>query len=154
MQASELQEINKMMKEADRLCAMADTASFAISDAEDWGSKDDDRQNRPAAAANQNCLAFAKTALYDDLANHKDLAIARAFLRHSVEFVLPPHCRSDVMHVIGVHTKKLTKTKAGLIVKFLTPQSLKIFTMQMYCTSLEPKCGLGQGADVLTLELE
>jgi len=29
------------------------------------------------------------------------------------------------MRVIGVDTKKLTKTKAVLIVKFLTPQSLK-----------------------------
>jgi len=52
------------------------------------------------------------------------------------------------MHVIGVDTKKLTKTKAVLIVKFLTPQSLKDSTMQMYCTSLEPKRGLGQGADL------
>jgi len=39
--------------------------------------------------------AFASTtdeiALSDELANHNELAIARAFLRHSVEFVLPPH---------------------------------------------------------------
>jgi len=74
-------------------------------------------------------------ALYDDLANHKELAIARDFLRHSVEFVLPPHYRPDVMgemRVIGVDTKKLTKTKAVLIVKFLTPQSLKDSTMQKH----------------------
>jgi len=35
-------------------------------------------------------------ALSDKLANHNALAIARAFLRHSVEFVLPPHYRPDV----------------------------------------------------------
>jgi hypothetical protein len=93
-------------------------------------------------------------ALSDELANHDELAIARAFLRHSVEFVLPPHYRPDVtgeMRVIGVDTKKLTKTKAVLIVKFLTPQSLKDSTMQMYCTSLEPQRGLGQGADLSIL---
>jgi len=55
------------------------------------------------------------------------------------------------MRVIGVGTKKLTKTKAVLIVKFLTPQSLKDSTIQIYCTSLEPKRGLGQGADLSTL---
>ena len=55
------------------------------------------------------------------------------------------------MRVIGVDTKKLTKTKAVLIVKFLTPQSLKDSTMQMYCTSLEPQRGLGQGADLSIL---
>jgi len=57
------------------------------------------------------------------------------FLRHLVEFVLPLHYRPDVtgeMCVIGVDTKKLTKTKAVLIFKFLTPQSLKDSTMQMY----------------------
>jgi len=48
-----------------------------------------------------------------------------------------------------VDAKKLTKTKAVLIVKFLTPQSLNDSTMQMYCTDLEPKRGLGQGADLI-----
>jgi len=100
--------------------------------------------------------AFASTtneiALSDKLANHNELAIARAFLRHSVEFVL--HYRPDVtgeMCVIGVDTKKLTKTKAVLLVKFLTPQSLKDSTMQIYCTNLEPKRGLGQRADLSIL---
>ena len=55
------------------------------------------------------------------------------------------------MRVIGVDTKKLTKTKAVLIVNFLTPQSLKDSTIQMYCISLEPKHGLGQGADLSIL---
>jgi len=55
------------------------------------------------------------------------------------------------MRVIGVDTKRLTKTKAVLIVTFLTPQSLKDSTMQMYCTSLESKRSLGQGADLSIL---
>jgi len=55
------------------------------------------------------------------------------------------------MCVIGVDTNKLTETKVGLIVKFLTPQSLKDSTMQMYCTSHEPKRGLGQVADLSIL---
>ena len=58
------------------------------------------------------------------------------------------HYRPNVMsemRIIGVDTKKLTKTKAVLMVKFLTPQSLKDSTMQMYCTSL------AVSAKVLTL---
>jgi len=55
------------------------------------------------------------------------------------------------MRVVGVDAFKLTKFKAVLIVKFLSPQSLRDTTMQMYCTSLEPKRGLGQGADLSVL---
>ena len=55
------------------------------------------------------------------------------------------------IRVIGIDTKKLTKTKAVLIVKFLISQSLKDSTMQMHCTSLEPKRSLGQGADLSIL---
>ena len=43
MHASELQEINKLIKEAERLHAVVDTASIAVSDAEDCGSEDDSR---------------------------------------------------------------------------------------------------------------
>ena len=43
VQTNELEEINKLLKEAERLCAMADTASIAVSDAEDCGSEDDSR---------------------------------------------------------------------------------------------------------------
>ena len=55
------------------------------------------------------------------------------------------------MRVVGVNAKKLTKSKAVLIVEFLSPQSLKDTTMQMDCTNLEPKRGLGQGADLSVL---
>jgi len=55
------------------------------------------------------------------------------------------------MRITGVDTKKLTKTKAVLIVKFLIPQSLKDSTMQMYFTILEPQRSLGQGADLSIL---
>jgi len=95
--------------------------------------------------------ATNEIAPYDDLSNHNELAIVRAFLRHLVEFVLPPHYRPDAvgeMHIIGVDTKKLTKTTA---VEFLTPKSLNDYTMQIYCTSLEPKRGLSQGADLSIL---
>jgi len=57
------------------------------------------------------------------------------------------------MRVIGVDTKMLTKTKAvsSLIIKFLTPQSLKDSTMQMFGTGLELKRVLCQGADLSIL---
>ena len=90
-------------------------------------------------------------ALYDDLAIHNEIAIARAFLRHSVEFVLPPHYRPDVtgeMRDIGVDTKKLTKTKAVSIVKFLTPRSLKDSTMRCIALVSSPNA---VSAKVLTL---
>jgi len=38
-----------------------------------------------------------------------------------------------------------------LIVKYLSPQSLRDTTLQMYCTSLEPKRGLGHGVDLSVL---
>jgi len=63
-------------------------------------------------------------------------AILSVLLRHSVEFVLPSLYGPDVtgeMRVIGVDTKKLTKTKEVLMVKFVTPQYLKDSAMQMYC---------------------
>jgi len=62
--------------------------------------------------AHASTRATDEVALQDNLADHNELAIARAFLRHSIEFVLPPHYRPDVvgeMRVIGVDTKKLTK---------------------------------------------
>jgi len=43
VQASDLQEINKLIMEDERLRAMADTASMAVSFAEDCGSEDDSR---------------------------------------------------------------------------------------------------------------
>jgi len=52
---------------------------------------------------------------------------------------------------VGVDALKVTKSKAVIIVKVLSPQSLRDTTMQMYCTSLEPKRGLGQGADLSVL---
>jgi len=55
------------------------------------------------------------------------------------------------MRVAGVDALKLTKSKAVLIVKFLSPQSLRDTNVQMNCTSLEPKRGLGQGADLSVL---
>jgi len=63
-----------------------------------------------------------------------NLPLSEHFYDTWLNFVLLPHYRPDVMgemRVIGVDTKKLTKTKTVLIVKFLTPQSLKDSTMPM-----------------------
>ena len=68
--------------------------------------------------------------------------------------ILPPHYKPDVtgeLRVVSVDVFKLTKSKAVLIVNFVSPQSLRDTTMQIYCTSLEPKRGLGQGADLSVL---
>jgi len=50
-----------------------------------------------------------------------------------------------------VDALKLIKFKAVLIIQDLSPQSLKDTTTQIYCTSLEPNRGLGQGADLSVL---
>ena len=58
-QASELQEINKLIKEAERLRAMADTAGIAVSDAEDCGSEDDSRSKKGHGSSKpQSFLSF------------------------------------------------------------------------------------------------
>ena len=54
------------------------------------------------------------------------------------------------MRVIGVDTNLFNKDQ-NKIFKFLTPESLKDTVMQMYCTSLELKRGLEQGADLSVL---
>jgi len=51
------------------------------------------------------------------------------------------------MCVIGIKAKKISSTKAVLIVKFISPPSLKNVQMQMFCTSLKPNTKQGQGAD-------
>lgn len=62
--------------------------------------------------------ATDETALHDDLTDFSKFAIARALLKHSVEFImiLLPYYRdkSDVageMRVVGVDAKKLTSPK-------------------------------------------
>ena len=52
------------------------------------------------------------------------------------------------MRVVGIKAKKISSTKAVLIVKFISPTSLKNVQMQMFCTSLEPNTKQGQGADL------
>jgi len=54
VQASELQEINKLIKEAERLCAMA------VGDAEDCGSEDNSRSTK-GAAVNRICSSLSKS---------------------------------------------------------------------------------------------
>jgi len=108
----------------------------------------------PPRSAHTSTRTTDEIAIHDNLDDLSELAIARALLKHSLEFVLPAHYKPDVtgeMRVVGVDALKLTKSKAVLIVKFLSPQSLRDTTMQMFCTSLKPKRGLGQGEDLRVL---
>jgi len=52
------------------------------------------------------------------------------------------------MRVVGMKAKKISSTKAVLIVKFISQTSLKNVQMQMYCTSLKPKTNPGQDANL------
>ena len=77
--------------------------------------------------------------------DYTKLEITKALARHSVEIGLPKHYAPNHvvpegnMHVVGIKSKKISSTKAVLIVKFISPPSLKNVQMQMFCTSLEPK---------------
>jgi len=63
VQASELQEINKLIKEARRLRAMADTVGIDVNNAEDCGSEDDSRSTKGAAVnRSRSSLSKSKTS--------------------------------------------------------------------------------------------
>jgi len=81
-------------------------------------------------------------------AHTDDCPRPRVFLKHGVGFILLPHYKPYVtgeLRVVGVDAMKLIKSRAVLIAQFWSPQLLRDATIQMYCTSLEPKRGLGQG---------
>jgi len=88
--------------------------------------------------------------LHANLVDYTELEIAKALARHSVEIGLPKHYapKEGKMRVVGIQAKKISLTKAVLIVKFISPPSLKNVQMQMFCTSLEPKTNQGQGANL------
>jgi len=92
--------------------------------------------------------------LHANLVHYSELEIAKALARHSVEIGLAKHHAPNhvvpegKMHVVGIKAKKISSTKAVLIVKFVSPSSLKNVQMQMFCTSLEPNTKKGEGADL------
>ena len=92
--------------------------------------------------------------LHANLVHYSELEIAKALARHSVEIGLPKHCvlnhvvPEGKMRVVGIKAKKISSTKAVLIVKFISLTSLKNVQMQMFCTSLEPNTKQGQDADL------
>ena len=52
------------------------------------------------------------------------------------------------MRVVEVKAKKIALKKAVLIVKFISPSSLKNVQIRLFCTSVEPKTKQGQAADL------
>jgi len=101
----------------------------------------------------------ASIDLHANLVDYTELEIAKTLARHSVEIGLPKHyapnhvVQEGKMRVVGIKAKKISSTKAVLIVKFISPSSLKNVPMQMFCTSLEPKTNQGQGADLSIMKL-
>ena len=55
------------------------------------------------------------------------------------------------MRVVAVKAQKISSQKAELIVRFISPQSLRNVQMQLFYTSLEPNTKQGQGADLSIL---
>ena len=55
------------------------------------------------------------------------------------------------MRVVAVKAQKMSSQKAVLIVRFISPPSLRNAQMQLFCTSLEPNTKKGQGADLSIL---
>ena len=116
-------------------------------------SGDDSAAARPSVQHDE-----AGIDLHANLVDYTELEIAKALARHSVEIGLPNHYAPNQlftvrvpegnMRVVGVKTKKISLKKAVLIVKFISPPSLKNVQIQLFCTSLEPKTKQGQGADL------
>jgi len=92
--------------------------------------------------------------LHANLFHYSELDIAKALARHSVEIGLPKHYTQNhmvpegKMRVVGIKARKISLTKAVLIVKFISPTSLKNVQMQLFCTSLKPNTKQGQGANL------
>jgi len=88
--------------------------------------------------------------LHANLFRYSELEIAKALARHSVEIGLTPNhvVPEGKMRIVGIKAKKISLTKAVLIVKFISPSSLKNVQMQMFCTRLEPNTKQGQGANL------
>jgi len=103
-------------------------------------SGDDSAVTCPSVQHNE-----ASIDLHANLVDYTELEITKALARHSVEIGLPKYyalnhvAQEDRMCVVGIKTKKISLTKAVLIVKCISPPSLKNVQMQMFCTSLEPK---------------
>jgi len=112
-------------------------------------SGDDSATARPSVQHNE-----AVIDLHANLVDYTELEIAKALACHSVEIGLPKHYAPNhvvpegKMRVVGIKTKKILLTKAVLIVKFISPSSLKNVQMQMLCTSLEPNTKQGQDTDL------
>jgi len=112
----------------------------------------------PPRATSDDDLAAARPSVQHDAAgidlhanfvDYSEVEIAKALARHSVEIGLPKHYAPNhvvpegKMRVVGIKAKKISSTKAVLIVRL----SLKN-VRQMFCTSLEPKTKQGQGTDL------
>ena len=119
----------------------------------------------PRATSGDHDSAAARPSVQHDeagidphanLVDYIKLEIAKALARHSVEIGMPKHYAPNhvvpdgKMRVVGIKANKISSTKAVLIVKFISPPSLKNVQMQMsrFCTSLEPTTKQGQGADL------
>jgi len=103
-------------------------------------SGDDSAAARPSVQQDE-----AGIDLHANLVDYTGLEFAKALARHSVEIDLPKHYAPNhvvpegKMRVVGIKAKKISSTKAVLIVKIISPPSLKNVQMQMFCTNLETK---------------
>jgi len=103
-------------------------------------SADDLASARPSVQHDE-----ASIDLHANLVDYTELEITKALARHSVDIGLPKYyaqnhvAQEERICVVGIKTKKISLTKAVLIVKFISPPSLKNVQMQVFCTILEPK---------------
>ena len=88
-------------------------------------SGDDSAAVRPSVQHDE-----AGIDLHTNLVDYTELEIAKALARHSVEIGLPKHYAPNhvvpegKMRVVGLKAKKISSTKAVLIVKFISPPFL------------------------------
>ena len=88
------------------------------------------------------------------LEDQTKLDLARTFLHYNFLITLPPHYQPPSltspdgdMVVVGEKVMKMSKHKAVLLVRFVSPAAYVGHKIQLYPKSFEPSRGKGQGAD-------
>jgi hypothetical protein len=88
------------------------------------------------------------------LEDQPELDLARTFLHYNFPITLPPHFQPPSltapdgdMVVVGEKVMKMSKHKAVLLVRFVSPAAYVGHKIQLYPKSFEPSRGKGQGAD-------
>ena len=149
-----LEEHTVEQEKAVTRASAAATASPAIDSTLPTRASPLTRPDPTISAPKPRPLIDADIPLDVPLSQCSEISVARALLKHQVAIPLPdtyapgnlPAPNGDMV-VVGTRVQTLSKKKACLWVRFVSPPSLLGREIQLYPRSLEPKSGAGKGAD-------